>query len=152
MSTPMSAVRALDAVPTSVHGSALAAPIVALGRTLFALIFLMAGPSHFSSASIGYAAHAGVPFAGFLVPASGILAAVGGLSVMLGYRARLGAWLLVVFLIPVTVMLHNFWAVSDPAMRAMQMAMFMKNLGLLGGALLITQLGAGPGSLDSRRA
>jgi len=152
MSTPMSAARSLDAVSATAHGNTLAAPIVALGRTLFSLIFLMAGPSNFSPASIGYAAHAGVPFAGFLVPASGILAAVGGLSVMLGYRARLGAWLLVVFLVPVTLMLHNFWAVSDPMMRAMQMAMFMKNLGLLGGALLITQLGAGPGSLDSRRA
>ncbi len=48
-------------------------------------------------------------------------------------------------------MLHNFWAATDPATQQMQMAMFMKNVSLLGGALLITQFGSGPWSLDARR-
>ena len=86
-----------------------------------------------------------------LVPASGILALLGGLSILLGYRAKLGAWLLVIFLVPVTVMMHNFWAVKDPMMAQMQMAMFLKNMTMLGGALLISQLGAGPWSVDARR-
>jgi len=73
-----------------------------------------------------------------------------GLSVLLGYRARLGAWLIVLFLVPVSLTMHAFWAVQDPMMRQFQMAMFMKNIGLLGGALLITQFGAGPMSLDAR--
>ena len=47
-------------------------------------------------------------------------------------------------------MMHNFWAVSDPMMRQMQMVMFMKNLSMLGGALLISQFGSGPWSLDNR--
>jgi putative oxidoreductase len=47
--------------------------------------------------------------------------------------------------------MHNFWAVTDPMMRQMQMAMFMKNIAMLGGALLITQFGAGPWSLDNRK-
>ena len=89
--------------------------------------------------------------AGLLVPASGILALVGGLSILLGYRAKMGAWLLVLFLVPVTVMMHNFWAVKDPMMAQMQMAMFLKNVTVLGGALLISQLGAGPWSVDARR-
>jgi len=89
--------------------------------------------------------------AGLLVPASGILALVGGLSILLGYRAKMGAWLLVLFLVPVTVMMHNFWAVKDPLMAQMQMAMFLKNVTMLGGALLISQLGAGPWSFDARR-
>jgi len=89
--------------------------------------------------------------AGLLVPASGILALVGGLSILLGYRAKMGAWLLVLFLVPVTVMMHNFWAVKDPMMAQMQMAMFLKNVTMLGGALLISQLGAGPWSFDARR-
>ena len=88
--------------------------------------------------------------AGLLVPASGILALVGGLSILLGYRAKMGAWLLVLFLVPVTVMMHNFWAVKDPMMAQMQMAMFLKNVTMLGGALLISQLGAGPWSFDAR--
>ena len=48
-------------------------------------------------------------------------------------------------------MLHNFWTVTDPMMRQMQMIMFMKNVSMLGGALFIAQYGAGPWSLDARR-
>jgi putative oxidoreductase len=69
---------------------------------------------------------------------------------VLGYRARIGAWLLI-FLVPVTLMMQNFWAVKDPTMAQMQMVMFMKNLSMLGGALLISQFGSGPCSLDARR-
>ena len=69
-----------------------AAPIVFLGRLLFALIFLMSGPMHFSSQTIAYAASQGVPLASIVVPISGVLAIVGGLSILLGYRAKLGAW------------------------------------------------------------
>jgi putative oxidoreductase len=126
------------------------ASVTLLGRLLFALIFLMAGPGHFASQSIAYAASQGVPLASFLVPLSGIIAAAGGLSVLLGYHAKIGAWLIVLFLIGVTP-LHNFWAVTDPMMHQLQMVMFMKNLSMLGGALLITQLGSGPWSLDARR-
>ena len=46
--------------------------------------------------------------------------------------------------------MHAFWAISDPMMRMVQQAMFMKNLAMLGGALLITYFGAGPVSLDER--
>jgi putative oxidoreductase len=121
------------------------------GRILFSAIFIMSGFLHFSSQEIAYAAQAGVPKAGLLVPASGILALAGGLSILLGYRAKIGAWLLVLFLVPVTLMMHNFWAVKDPMMAQIQMAMFLKNVAMLGGALLISQFGAGPLSLDARR-
>jgi putative oxidoreductase len=105
---------------------------------------------HFSPQLIGYARQAGVPLAGLLVPLSGVLAGVGGLSILLGYRAKIGAWFIVLFLVPVTVTMHNFWAVTDPMMAQMQQAMFMKNLSILGGALLIAHFGAGPLSLDAR--
>ena len=125
--------------------------ITLAGRILFSAIFIVSGFLHFSSQDIAYAAHSGVPAPGFLVPASGILALVGGLSILLGYRARIGAWLLVIFLVPVTLTMHNFWAVKDPMMAQMQMAMFMKNVSMIGGSLLISQFGAGPLSLDGRR-
>jgi putative oxidoreductase len=126
--------------------------VVLLGRLLFTAIFLMAGANHFNKQAIGYAASQGVPLASILVPLSGILAIAGGLSILLGYRAKIGAWLIALFLIPVTVMMHRFWAVSDPMMAQMQMIMFMKNVAMLGGALLISQFGAGPLSLDARRS
>jgi len=127
-----------------------AGSVVLVGRFLFAVIFLMSGFTHFSSQTIGFAASQGVPMASILVPASGLIAFLGGLSILLGYRARIGAWLIVLFLIGVTPM-HKFWGISDPMMQQMQMVMFLKNLSMLGGALLITQLGSGPWSLDGGR-
>ncbi|MGO9539867.1 MAG: DoxX family protein [Terriglobales bacterium] len=128
-----------------------AGAIVLLGRLLFAVIFIMSGPRHFMSQTIAYAASQGVPLASIAVPFSGVLAFVGGLSILLGYRAKLGAWLIVLFLVGVTPMIHKFWGVTDPMMYQMQLVMFMKNVSMLGGALLITQLGSGPWSLDARR-
>lgn len=125
-------------------------PVVFLGRLLFVLIFLMAGFTHFAKQTIGFAASQGVPMASVVVPASGLLALFGALSILVGYRARLGAWLIVIFLVGVTPM-HKFWGVTDPMMQQMQMVMFMKNIAMLGGALLITQFGSGPWSLDSGR-
>lgn len=124
---------------------------VLLGRILFSLIFLSAGSFHFTSMAVGYATSQGVPLASFLVPFAGVIAIVGGLLILLGYKARLGGWLIVVFLIPVTLMMHAFWKETDPMQKQVQMTMFMKNLSMLGGAFLITWFGAGPVSLDSRK-
>jgi len=126
--------------------------LVPVGRVLFSLIFLMAGPAHFTAPEIAYAASAGIPLAGLVVPLSGIIAFLGGLSIALGYKAKWGAWLIVLFLVPVTFAMHNFWAMSDPMMVQIHMAMFVKNLGLLGTALLITHFGPGPVSFDARTA
>jgi putative oxidoreductase len=121
-----------------------------LGRFFFVLIFLMSAPMHFTSQIIAYAAAQGVPMASIAVPLSGVLALAGSLSILLGYRAKIGAWLLVLFLAAVTPLMHNFWTVTDPMMHQMQFIMFLKNVSMLGGALLVTQLGAGPWSLDAR--
>jgi len=128
-----------------------AGPVALLGRLLFALIFLMSAPMHFTGQTIAYAASQGVPLASIAVPLSGVIALAGGVSILLGYRAKVGAWLLVLFLAVVTPMLHKFWAVSDPMMHQMQFVMFLKNLSMMGGALFISQSGAGPWSLDARR-
>ena len=101
--------------------------------------------------AVGYASSQGVPLASFLVPFSGVMAIVGGLLILLGYKAKWGAWLIVAFLIPVTFMMHAFWKETDPMQKQMQMVMFMKNISMLGGAFLITWFGAGPVSFDSRR-
>jgi putative oxidoreductase len=130
----------------------MAGPVVLLGRIFFGLIFVLSGPNHFMSQTIAYAASQGVPMASIGVPLAGVLALVGGLSVAIGYHARIGAWLIALFLVCVTPLMHKFWTVSDPMMHMMQFIMFMKNLSMLGAALLISQLGAGPWSLDNRKA
>ena len=126
--------------------------LVPIGRFLYSAIFLMTVMGHFSAGYIGYAAQAGVPVPGLLVPLSGVIAILGGLSITLGYKAKIGGWLIVLFLVPVTFKMHAFWAVADPMMHGIQLALFWKNISMLGAALLITHFGAGPISLDARRA
>jgi putative oxidoreductase len=112
---PTLAVERRGSVRTSAASTASAVDLVPLGRLLFTLIFLESVPGHFSSQTIAYAAHQGTPLASVLVPLSGILALLGGLSVLLGYHARVGAFLLALFLIPVTLVMHPFWAVPEAA-------------------------------------
>lgn len=92
-----------------------------------------------------------MPLAWIAVPLSGLVVFGGGLSIILGYRAKWGGWLIVLFPVPVTIMIHNFWSVTDPRMSQMQQSMFMKNLSMLGAALLITHYGSGLFGLDSRK-
>lgn len=132
-------------------GGAPKGAIVLLARFMFASIFLLAAPDHFSKHTIAYAAAQGLPLASVAVPLSGIIALAGGLSIFFGYRTKFGSWLIVLFLVPVTVVMHKFWGVTDPRIAQMQMTMFMKNVSMLGGALFISQFGAGPFSLDARR-
>ena len=124
--------------------------LVVLGRILFSLIFLGTIMSHFTGGAASYAEAKGVPFAFFLVPLSGLIAITGGLSIAFGYKAKTGAWLIVIFLIPVTLMMHAFWKETDTMQVQMQMTNFMKNISMLGAALLIAYFGAGPCSLDNR--
>jgi len=128
------------------------APFLApLGRVFYALVFLIATRIHFTAEGIGYAASQGVPLPNLLVPLSGMLAIAGAIMVALGFRTRLGALMLVGFLTPVTLQMHRFWLLSDPMMRGIQEAMFLKNLSMLGAALLLVHFGPGPFSLDARR-
>jgi len=80
---------------------------VLAGRQLFSVIFIIASAGHFNPRTIEAAAAHGVPLPDLLVPLSGIVALLGGLSVLLGLQTRVGAWLLVIFLVPVTVMMHT---------------------------------------------
>jgi putative oxidoreductase len=131
--------------------SALTGIIVVAGRALFALIFILAGPRLFQHALAQLAAQHGMPMAQILVPAAGALILVGGLNILFGFHARIGAWFIVLFLLVVTPVMHNFWAIADPTAAQAQLSNFMKNVSMLGGALLITRFGAGPWSLDARR-
>lgn len=124
--------------------------LVPLGRLLFVAIFLLSVPMHFAQGMIDHAAAAGVPLANVLVPLSGVLELVGAVSVLVGYHARIGALLLALFLIPVTLFMHKFWGIPDPMQAQMQQIMFLKNVAMLGGTCLLMYFGAGPVSLDER--
>jgi putative oxidoreductase len=121
--------------------------LVLLGRIFYSLIFILAAPGHFRVDHVAYAAQSGVPMPNVLVPLSGAIAFFGALSVLFGFKARWGAALLVIFLVPVTLTMHRFWGLTDPQMAMMQQINFMKNLSMLGGAILIIHFGSGPASL-----
>ena len=90
--------------------------------------------------------------ADFLVPISGLMAIIGGLSVLLGLHAKAGGVLLLLFLIPVTFMMHNFWTYQDPIESQMQMIHFLKNLAIMGGLLHLSAFGPGYFSIEARRS
>jgi putative oxidoreductase len=137
-----------DAQPLPVKAESIARYLVPIGRILSSAIFIMASLGHSSNHEIEMAADHGVPMANILVPLSGLMALAGGLSVLLGCWTRFGAWLLIVFLVSVTLAMHNFWAMSDPVQAQMSQIMFMKNLSMIGAALMIAYFGAGPCSID----
>lgn len=109
-------------------------------RVLFVLIFVMSGiTSHLvnSRQAVEYARAYGAPLPRLTVPLTGIVIVAGGLSVALGVYADLGALMLAAFLLPTGFIVHAFWKEQDEQMRQVQMAQFMKNVAMVGGALAI---------------
>jgi putative oxidoreductase len=124
--------------------------IALTGRILFSLIFFFAGLPLFGPATAAYASSQGVPLANVLVPIAGVLSVLGSVSLFLGYKTRIGAAMIVLFLVPVTIVFHHFWTIADAQARGMAMIDFMKNTSILGGALILLVQGPGAYSLDLR--
>lgn len=124
-----------------------------LGRILLSAIFVMSGGRkifNWDQTTEQMANEGMVAIPVFLVGAI-LLELGGGLSVLFGCRARLGAAAILVFLIPTTLIFHDFWTYEGQEQQT-QMINFMKNLSILGGILLILGFGAGPLSVDNRSA
>lgn len=119
-----------------------------IGRWLFGLIFILSGYTHFTRATQAYAQSFGVP--PWLTMAAGAVACLGGLLVATGWRSREGACLIAGFLLPVTLVMHRFWSVGDPVLRADQLAHFLKNVSLFGAALMIVRQGSSPRAGDEQ--
>ncbi len=110
-----------------------------IGRILFSMIFIGSGLNHLmqSKAMAQYAEMKGVPGAKPAVILSGLMILAGGIMVLLGWNRLIGAWLLVVFLVPAAFMMHAFWKETDPMAKQNEMAHFLKTLALAGAALLM---------------
>ena len=114
-----------------------------VGRLLFVAVFVMSALTvHLIGyrEGVAYARSYGSPLPELGVPLTGLVALVGGLMVALGVWADLGALLIAAFLLVITPIMHAFWNESDEQMRGIQMAMFLKNTGLLGAALIVFYL------------
>jgi putative oxidoreductase len=128
------------------------APVAIIARVLLALMFVLSGFSKFGDlgGTAGYIASKGLPMAGVLAFGVAALEVVGGLALIVGFQARFAALALALFTFVASVLFHNFWAMPADQ-QFMQQLMFMKNLSVVGGLLLVFALGAGPASVDARR-
>jgi putative oxidoreductase len=121
------------------------------GRILLSLIFLLSGIGKIGgfAGTAGYMASKGLPMVEVLLAITIVIEIGASLMIVAGYRARLGALALFLWMIPVTFIFHNFWALPA-AEQQIQQIMFMKNLGLMGGLLYIMAFGSGPMSINKK--
>jgi putative oxidoreductase len=123
-----------------------------LGRFLLSLIFILSGFMKISgwTQTAGYMSAEGFPMVSVMLAGTILVEMAGGLGLLVGFRARIAAGILFLFMIPTTLIFHNFWAPQGPE-RMDNMAHFLNNLAVMGGLLMVVALGAGALSLDARR-
>jgi putative oxidoreductase len=126
--------------------------LVLIGRILLALMFVGAGISKISGfdGTVGYIASKGLPLPSLLAVGTITLEVVGGLALIVGWKTRWAALALALFTLAASVVFHNFWAMPAEQ-QMMQQLMFMKNLAVAGGMLVLAAFGAGAFSVDARR-
>jgi putative oxidoreductase len=127
--------------------------LAVLGRVMLCAIFLLSAvgnkiPNFNAVAEL--MGQKGVPAPQVMLVGAIIFLIAGSLSIILGFRARIGATLLLIFLVLATYYFHDFWDATDSAAKQEQMIQFLKNLGLMGAMVLIIANGTGPMSLDER--
>lgn len=122
-----------------------------IGRILIAAIFLQSGIGKIGgfAGTAGYMASKGIPMPEALLVITIVAEVAAGLFIVSGWKARLGALILFLWMIPVTLLFHNFWA-FPPEQQMIQKIMFMKNLAMMGAMLLLMAHGPGPLSADRR--
>ena len=113
-----------------------------LGRILFGGFFILGGINHFRHLGMmaGYSASKGVPAAKVAVVFSGLLVLLGGFCIVVGCSPEIGVACIVLFLLPVTFMMHAYWTETDPMQQMSQRVNFQKNIALLGAALMLLMI------------
>jgi putative oxidoreductase len=122
------------------------------GRILLAVLFLASGYGKVTGfeGTVGYIASKGLPLPQVAAAASAAVELGGAILLIAGWHTRCAATVLFLFLIPTTLIFHNFWG-ADAAQVQNQTIHFMKNLCIMGGMLYVMAFGAGPLSMDSRK-
>jgi len=89
--------------------------------------------------------------AGVAIACAAVIELAGGLAIIAGFQTKIAAWILFLYLIPVTFLFHNFWAMQG-AEQQQNMINFLKNVAIMGGLVILATYGAGPYSVDHSRA
>jgi uncharacterized membrane protein YphA (DoxX/SURF4 family) len=121
---------------------ALEGEFMLVGRILLGVLFLYNGYNHFADyeGRVGYSEYKGIPAPSLSVISSGVVLVLGSLGVILGVYPVISAGALAVFLIVATPLFHNFWAATGED-RQNELNHFLKNVGLLGGTLVLLSTG-----------
>lgn len=133
-----------NSIPTSA--------LALIGRILLALMFVLAGISKITGfdGTVAYIASKGLPIPALLATGTIALEVLGGLCLIVGWQTRWAALALALFTLAASVIFHNFWAVAAEQ-QFVQQLMFMKNLSVAGGMLVLAAFGPGALSVDARR-
>ena len=123
-----------------------------LARAMLTATFIVSAVRHLThwSAALDEMAGDGMPRSSFLLFGSVAFRLVGGLSVLVGFRARAGATILVAFIAPAAFLAHDFWAMRA-ARQTHETIEFLNNMAVAAGALFVALNGPGPLSIDARR-
>jgi putative oxidoreductase len=123
------------------------------GRILMSVLFLISGFFKIGGYSqmVAYSSSKGLPMAGVAIACAAVIELAGGLAIIAGFQTKIAAWVLFLYLIPVTFFFHNFWAMQG-AEQQQNMIDFLKNVSIMGGLVILASNGAGPYSVDHSRA
>ena len=118
--------------------------LVIVGRVLYGGLMVFAGINNFRhlQAMVDLTKSKGMPVPTLCVVAASAICILGGLSILVNYQIKIGVLLIWIFLVPVTLIIHNFWTVEDPMLKGNEMAHFLKNFLALAGALIFLALPA----------
>lgn len=121
--------------------------LIAVGRLLLSLIFILAGYGKLTgiAGTAGWFGSIGLPFPTVVAVLVGLLELFGGLAILVGYKTRIAAVALALFTIAATLIAHLDF--SDQV----QVLFFQKNLAIAGGLAVLAAFGAGALSIDGRR-
>lgn len=132
--------------------TSLQSPLALIGRLLLALVFLPAGIGKISgfAGTAGYIASKGLPMPELGAAIAIAVEVAGGLALIAGFGTRWAALALAFFTLVATYFFHNFWTLPVDQQMVQQL-MFYKNIGIVGGLLVLAAHGAGAWSLDAKR-
>ena len=124
-----------------------------IGRILLSSVFIIAGFGKLGGFKMeeGFVASKHLPLPAVALGIAMIIELVGGLAILVGLYTRFAAWIVFLYMIPITFLFHNFWTLQG-AERMDMMLHFEKNVAIMGGLLILATFGPGAFSIDAARA
>lgn len=121
-----------------------------VGRILLAIIFIKSGFGKITGfeGTAAYMASKGLPMTQLLLVGTIVIELLGGIMLVVGYKARWAALAIFLWLIPTTLIFHKFWGLADAKEAATQQIHFLKNITIMGGMLMVYAFGPGRYSVD----